>query len=87
MMKTLYLVNNPKLIEQCQAAMSSQDAVLLIEDAVTIATQPCSAGVDGFVLDEDLIARGLESVQGWSRTDYVGFVSLTLKFDKVVSWL
>jgi sulfur relay protein TusB/DsrH len=90
-MKTLYILNNPSLFEQCQSAMRPTDGLLLIENAVILAThsnvaQPVS-GDQSFVLEEDLIARGLKANHSWTCKDYEGFVELTLAFDKTVSWL
>lgn len=85
-MKTLFILNNPALIEQCQSAMADNDGLILIEDAVKLSTQPTSEQ-DYFVLEEDLIARNLKSQKCWIKQNYEGFVDLTLTFDKTVSWL
>ena len=85
-MKTLYILNKPSLLSQCQSAMSEDDGLILIEDAVIVAAQekPMS---QYYVLEEDLIARGLKPKEGWTIKDYEGFVALTLAYDKTVTWL
>ncbi|GAA4355955.1 sulfurtransferase complex subunit TusB [Kangiella marina] len=85
-MKTLYILNNPKLFDQCRSAMSENDAMLLIENAVIVSRQ-LPAIEHGFVLEEDLIARGLAQDTDWTKVSYKGFVELTLEYDKSVSWL
>lgn len=84
-MKTLYILNNPSLYQQCQNAMAADDGLLLIENAVVLANQ--AAVKHGYVLEEDLIARGLSTDSSWKVKDYDGFVDLTLDYDKTVSWL
>ncbi|RDX37294.1 sulfurtransferase complex subunit TusB [Kangiella sp. HD9-110m-PIT-SAG07] len=85
-MKTLYILNNPQLFEQCTLAMGTQDALLLIEDAVVLSEQQ-SSDENHFVLEEDLIARGLNSGSSWNKKNYNEFVALTLEYNKSVSWL
>lgn len=85
-MTTLYILNNPDRFQQCSAVLNENDGLLLIENAVVLAQQlePKTAG---FVLEEDLVARGLDSNGSWGKKDYDGFVALTLEYDKTVSWL
>ncbi|WP_277343859.1 DsrH/TusB family sulfur metabolism protein, partial [Pseudomonas viridiflava] len=40
-----------------------------------------------FVLDEDLKARNLPLPAGIVSVDYAGFVELSIRFDKVNTWL
>lgn len=40
-----------------------------------------------FVLGEDLIARNVSAPEGVEAVDYPGFVELTLRFDRVNTWL
>lgn len=86
MMKTLYILNNPDLLIQCQNAMSHDDGLLLIENAVILANSQ-TAQDNYFVLEEDLIARGLTPDSTWTQQNYQDFVNLTLNFDKTISWL
>ena len=85
-MSTLYIVNKPNLVEQCQSVMQDSDGLILIEDAVMTATQ-LTAQSNYFVLEEDLIARGVSADKSWAIKNYDGFVELTLEYDKAVSWL
>lgn len=90
-MKSLYIINQPTKLNQALSYMAEQDAVLLIEDAVMLATSEQAEFPDLklYVLEEDLIARGLHEqiVDGWQQVDYPQFVELTLSFDKSLSWL
>lgn len=85
-MKTLYILNKPSLLSQCQSVMGSEDGLILIEDAVVITAQE-KANTHYYALEEDLIARGLKPNDDWNIKDYEGFVELTLDYDKTVSWL
>lgn len=85
-MKTLYILNNPQHFKQCTSAMTEEDTLLLIENAVLLADQ-LEPRSNYFVLEEDLIARGLSNNAEWQTKDYQGFVQLTLDCDKSVSWL
>ena len=68
--------------------MMAHDGLLLIEDATINSSSPWSGG-ECYVLDEDLIARGLAATAdpSWKKVNYDQFVQLTLEYDKVVSWL
>lgn len=84
-MKTLYILNNPHAYQQCLSIMSEHDALLLIEDAVIKAEH---VNIErGYVLEEDLVARGLNTKTQLTLVDYPAFVALTLEYDKAVSWL
>lgn len=67
--------------------MSDTDSLLLIEDAVVLSLQ--NTLKKHYVLEEDLVARGLLSSchSSWTLVDYTQFVDLTLELDKTVSWL
>jgi tRNA 2-thiouridine synthesizing protein B len=102
-MSTLNIVNKSpyekRTLDQCLARITAGDAVLLIEDAVVVATAGTSyenelqqIGGDKklFVLTPDLEARGLADrslVAGFSAIDYQGFVALVTEHDRVHSWL
>ena len=74
-------------LNELHAAMSSEDAVLFIEDGVyfaraseALATLPaCKV----YFLSEDAQVRGIEVKQ---TVDYAGFVELTTQYDRCVSW-
>ncbi|ACV26990.1 sulfurtransferase complex subunit TusB [Kangiella koreensis] len=91
-MKSLYIINQPQKLNQALPFISEHDGILLIEDAVVVATYN-SVQVNHqtlYVLVEDLIARGLKDKAGaeqWTLVDYPQFVELTLQYDKSVSWL
>lgn len=79
---------------QMQQAIGGQDAVLLIEEAVTAALDPswgawqqCQSRI--FLLSEDLISRGLASIateNGLPTLGMDGFVVLTEQYEKTVTW-
>lgn len=101
-MPTLHLIRNPlttaKLAEQLLARMAPTDRLLLIENGIysiigeTVASRCLQelADRDGlFVLEPDLIARGLKSEDVLSRAlrvDYAGFVELAATSARVVTW-
>ncbi|MCW9028405.1 MAG: sulfurtransferase complex subunit TusB [Kangiella sp.] len=91
-MKSLYIINQPQKLNQALPFISEQDGILLIEDAVVVATYGSVQANHQtlYVLVEDLIARGLKDkvgVEQWNLVDYPQFVELTLQYDKSVSWL
>lgn len=90
-MKSLYIINQPQKLNEALPYLNRADGVLLIEDAVTLATNKTMQAITSncYVLLEDLIARGLKekSSNQWSLVDYSEFVELTLLYDKSVSWL
>ncbi|OOQ65415.1 sulfurtransferase complex subunit TusB [Vibrio parahaemolyticus] len=89
----LHIIKTVSALEDACALYSEQDAVLLIEDAVYAAnpqhkafSQIKHAAV--FALKSDIQARGMANRIGPSVTvvDYVGFVELTAKHDKSLTW-
>lgn len=80
-------------LKECLFSATSGDKVLLIEDGVYAAT-PAFSGLlrddlNYFVLQNDMVARGLNSgliAEKWQPVDYEGFVELTEKADTVCSW-
>lgn len=89
-MKNLFIINQPQKLDEAKPYIAEHDAVLLIEDAVVLAsneaTQPQFLK---YVLEEDLTVRGLKkkAANGWTLIDYPQFVELTLQYNKSVSWL
>ncbi len=90
-MKNLYIINQPQKLDEALPYISEHDGILLIEDAVVLATGETKqlSGLKQYVLEEDLIARGLheKTENRWELVDYPQFVKLTLEYDKSVSWL
>lgn len=90
-MKSLYIINTPKKLSEALPYIAEDDGILLIEDAVVLATSngESSNYNNQFVLEEDLIARGLKDKcnDSWKLVDYPQFVELTLTFDKSISWI
>ncbi|MHC9510846.1 sulfurtransferase complex subunit TusB [Kangiella sp. M94] len=90
-MKSLYIINQPQKLDEALPYISEHDGILLIEDAVVLAADDTKqlSGLKQYVLEEDLIARGLheKAENGWELVDYPKFVKLTLEYDKSVSWL
>lgn len=89
-MKSLYIINQPEKLTEALPYITEGDGILLIEDAVMVATHDnMKKHLNQYVLLEDLIARGLKSKTNadWTLVDYPQFVALTLEYDKSVSWL
>jgi len=88
-MSTLHIVNRSPWSsdswQRCLSLLAKGDAVLLIEDAVyAINRGDLPAGC--FVLEPDLRARGLAPNDAAVCVDYAGFVDLTCRYQKSVSW-
>ncbi|MEW6647875.1 MAG: sulfurtransferase complex subunit TusB [Pseudomonadota bacterium] len=84
--------------ESCIKHAAKGSAVLLIEDGVYAAlkdsamsakVQQAMGDITFYALEPDVNARGLKGkvMDGINLVDYAGFVDLTVKFDRVQSWL
>lgn len=95
---TLHTINKTPAesgaIKDCLSALSEGDALILIENAV-YAAMPAYAelftrlpgSVQCYLLDADAQARGLQDLNPDFRViDYDGFVELSCRYQKVVSW-
>ncbi|WP_434340500.1 sulfurtransferase complex subunit TusB [Motilimonas cestriensis] len=85
---------NHKSLEQVLPRLGQDDYLLLIENSVVAVTvtHELSEALNElasqqrlFVLEPDLLARGLSSSVG-NLVDYKGFVSLVEKADTTISW-
>ena len=95
-MATLHLLSRSPFADtsatSCLRLLGAGDALLLSGDAV-YALQPGSAPFARlrdrpcFALAEDLQARCLRAPDFVTAVDYPGFVELTLRFERVNSWL
>ncbi|KPX18116.1 DsrH protein [Pseudomonas syringae pv. delphinii] len=99
-MATLHVVSHSPFadtrLDSCLRLLGTHDGLLLCGDAA-YALMPASAhrqnlqplidSVKLFVLDEDLKARDLPLPAGVNSIDYPAFVDLSLRFDKVNTWL
>ncbi|EJL02135.1 sulfur relay protein TusB [Pseudomonas fluorescens Q2-87] len=97
-MSTLHVLSHSPFgdnrLASCLRVMAAQDALLLCGDA-TYALQPGSApfatlqaaGLNLFVLAEDLQARALDTPDWAEAINYSGFVELSIEHDKVNTWL
>ncbi|MDG1850571.1 MAG: sulfurtransferase complex subunit TusB [Gammaproteobacteria bacterium] len=83
-------------LHRCLSLLSDEDAVLLIEDGVYAALS-CRENqklwdtlpqVKKYAMTDDLAVRGVSDrmLPFFERVDWSGFVSLSLEYDKVVSW-
>lgn len=78
--------------QRCRDIISGEDGILLIEDATLALGNPQQWLADlptqqVFVLKPDRLARGLPpSTPTITEVDYDGFVALTTRFSKTVSW-
>ncbi|MDO6563090.1 sulfurtransferase complex subunit TusB [Amphritea sp. 1_MG-2023] len=97
-MTTLHVINKTpsesSALRDSLIAMSDGDALLLIENGV-YATLPAysehfsrlTANVQCYLLTDDAQARGLNDLnQDFCGIDYDGFVELSCRYSKVVSW-
>jgi tRNA 2-thiouridine synthesizing protein B len=75
---------------QCLSALTKNDAILLIQDAVYAqwGKDFASSNINNiYALTADRQARGLQGAsEGIKLIDYAGFVALTLEYDKTVTW-
>ncbi|MBU1329433.1 MAG: sulfurtransferase complex subunit TusB [Gammaproteobacteria bacterium] len=99
-MTTLHLLSHSPYgddrLSSCLRLCGAEDGLLLCGDAV-YALQPASAarkalaslpsGAGLYVLAEDLQARNIQADDAVTAVDYAAFVALTLRYDKVNSWL
>ena len=97
-MSTLHVLSHSPFgderLNSCLRLVGADDAVLLSGDAA-YALQPGTApfnalsarGLTLYVLAEDAQARAID-VPGWANAiDYPAFVELSIRHDKVNSWL
>ena len=99
-MATLHVLSHSPFadtrLDSCLRLLGSADGLLLCGDAA-YALMPSSAQLKApqplidsshlFALDEDISARNLTLPAGVNRIDYPAFVELSLRFDKVNTWL
>lgn len=99
-MTTLHLLSHSPYaddrLNSCLRLLGADDGLLLSGDAV-YALQPASAarkaldslpsGAALYALAEDLQARNIQADDAVTAVDYSTFVALTLRYDKVNSWL
>lgn len=82
-------------LTQCLAYVTEGDEILLLEDAVIAGLAKNNylnviknVGVKIYLLEADLIARGLQGKcdECLNVVDYKGFVSLTVKHEQHMKW-
>ena len=94
-MATLHVVSHSPFtdtrLDSCLRVLGERDAVLLCGDGTYALRRDDPAlaalGERLFVLQEDLQARGLTLPADANAVDYPGFVDLSIRFDKVNTWL
>jgi tRNA 2-thiouridine synthesizing protein B len=99
-MATLHVVSHSPFtdgrLHSCLRVLGAADGLLLCGDAVhalqagSSAWRPLSElALSGrlYALDEDVSARAINACEQVQRLDYVGFVQLSIDFDKVNTWL
>ena len=88
----LHIIKTVSALEDAMPLCSAQDDILLIEDAVYAANSQHKASHlknrSVFVLESDIHARGIANRISPSLTivNYSGFVELTVKQDKSLTW-
>jgi len=91
---TLSAPPDSNAFRDCLAVVSSQDAVLLLGDAVYAALPGnpqlaplLATGAAIHVLAEDALAAGVtEPREGVARSDMKGFVALTERYPRQMAW-
>ncbi len=94
-MATLHILSHSPFADSrlasCLRVLGEADAVLLCGDATYALSQPdavlLALGERLFILEEDRAARGLALPATAHAVDYPGFVELSIRFDKVNTWL
>ncbi|MDB6142511.1 MAG: sulfur relay protein DsrH [Pseudomonas sp.] len=99
-MSTLHVLSHSPFADtrltSCLRLLGADDAILLCGDAVyalreaSAPLQALEAQIESlklFVLEEDLLARHLPLPRWVESVDYPGFVALSVRFDKVNTWL
>lgn len=99
-MSTLHVLSHSPFadsrLSSCLRLLGSEDAILLCGDATyaltasTAARQTLDTYADHlklFVLAEDVKARNLTMPDWVNGVDYAGFVELSVRYDKVNTWL
>lgn len=99
-MATLHVLSHSPFADtrltNCLKVLGPGDGVLLTGDAVyalapgTVLQPQLAEQASGgalFALAEDLAARNLPAPVGVEAVDYAGFVELTIRFDRVNTWL
>jgi tRNA 2-thiouridine synthesizing protein B len=97
--KTLHLISASPFqsltLDNALPLLADQDALLLMGDAAYLLQksprsdallEKLPVGIKGFVLREDVEARGLSETSRFNAIDYEDFVSLCVTYDKVQSW-
>ncbi len=94
----LHTINkNNETLERCLSLLSEEDAVLLIEDGVYAALDSkknktlwnsVAPDIKKYAMVNDLAARGISDrmLPFFEPIDWPGFVSLSLEYEKVISW-
>ncbi|BBB26224.1 sulfurtransferase complex subunit TusB [Amphritea japonica] len=95
---TLHTINKTPTesgaLKDCLASLSDGDALLLIENGVYAAMPGYAelftrlpASIQCYLLEEDASARGLKALNpDFGIIDYDGFVTLSCRYTKVLSW-
>lgn len=88
-MSTLHIINQSPWRSdswgRCLSLLSEGDALILIEDAVYAVSRD-DLPANCYVLEPDLQARGLTPRDAVTCVDYPGFVDLTCRHSRSVSW-
>ncbi|MEJ2764575.1 sulfurtransferase complex subunit TusB [Photobacterium sp. MCCC 1A19761] len=82
-------------LQRCLRYLAPQDEILLIQDAVVAGIEKnawsetlTQAGVNIYVLEADLVARGLRDQMNdrFQIVDYSGFIELTIRHETQMKW-
>jgi sulfur relay protein TusB/DsrH len=82
-------------VAELNALVDDEDVLIFIEDGVYFARTECSPAasfaqkfrqLECYFLKEDLAARGIDLLEGMQTVDTRGFVALSARLPRCVSW-
>lgn len=92
-MATLHLLYSIESLNDCQKALSSDDAILLLQEGVYLLANNCPLpiSIECYALQADIDARGITLAHtkknNLSIIDDATFVDLVMQFTNNISWL
>lgn len=85
----LHILNSPASYDRCKRCLLNTDAIILIEDAVTLSPSVLSnlaPEIKLYALGDDLKRRGIKPLQKIHVLDFLKFVDLCVVHPQCISW-
>jgi len=85
----LHILNSPSSLSRCQSSLSNTDSLILIEDAVVLSASLLNGVGESnavYVLNDDLLRRGIKPSSHIKSVDYAQFVDLCAAHTQCLSW-